>query len=152
MAALRANRPQVLRGYGDTMRYMLDTNICIALIRKKPPTVLAHITKHSITDIALSSITIAELQFGVSKSIVPHQNQQALDHFLLPFTFLDFDHTATSVYGTIRAFLEAQGTPIGALDTLIAAQAIAYDLILVTKNTREFMRVPNLVLEDWTKL
>ncbi len=133
------------------MRYLLDTNICIALIRKKPPTVLAHITKHSITDIALSSITIAELQFGVSKSTVPHQNQQALDHFLLPFTFLDFDHTATSVYGTIRAFLEAQGTPIGALDTLIAAQAIAYDLILVTNNSREFMRVPNLVLEDWTQ-
>ena len=134
------------------MRYVLDTNICIALIRKKPPTVLAHITKYSITDITISSITIAELQFGVSKSTVPHQNQQALDQFLLPFTFLAFDHTATSIYGTIRAFLEAQGTPIGVLDMLIAAQVIAHNLILVTNNTREFMRVPNLVLEDWTKL
>ncbi|MEI7768507.1 MAG: type II toxin-antitoxin system VapC family toxin [Chloroflexales bacterium] len=133
------------------MRYVLDTTICIALIRKKPLTVLAHLTKHPITDIALSSITIAELQFGVSKSTVPHQNQQALDQFLLPFTFLDVDYPATSIYGTIRAFLEAQGTPIGALDTLIAAQAIAHNLILVTNNTREFMRVPNLVLEDWTK-
>jgi tRNA(fMet)-specific endonuclease VapC len=133
------------------MHYLLDTNICIALIRKKSPTVLTHITKHSITDIAISSITIAELQYGVSKSAVPHHNQQALNQFLLPFTFLDFDYTATSTYGTIRAFLEAQGTPIGALNMLLAAQATAYNLILVTNNTREFMRVPNLVLEDWTK-
>jgi tRNA(fMet)-specific endonuclease VapC len=133
------------------MQYLLDTNICIALIRKKPPTVLAHITTHPITDIAVSSITIAELQFGVSKSAVPHQNQQALNQFLLPFTFLDFDYSATSFYGTIRAFLESQGTPIGGLDTLLAAQAMAHNLILVTNNTREFMRVPNLILEDWTK-
>ena len=137
--------------YGDCMRYLLDTNICIALIRKKSPTVLAHITTHALTEIAISVITIAELQFGVSKSTVPHQNQQALNQFLLPFTFLDFDYAATAAYGSVRALLEAQGTPIGALDTMLAAQAIAYKLILVTNNTREFMRVPGLVLEDWTK-
>jgi tRNA(fMet)-specific endonuclease VapC len=132
------------------MRYLVDTNTCIALIRKKPPAVLVRITQHAITDIAISAITIAELQFGVSKSAMPEQNQQALHQFLIPFTILDFGYTATHAYGEIRAFLEAQGTPIGALDTLIAAQAIADALILVTSNTKEFSRVPNLILEDWS--
>jgi tRNA(fMet)-specific endonuclease VapC len=133
------------------MRYLLDTNICVALIRKRSQTVVDHITKHQIDDIAVSTITIAELQYGVNKSSSVQRNQQALDQFLIPFSILDFDYAATQAYGPIRTYLEVQGTPIGALDTLISAQAIAYSLILVTNNTKEFSRIPQLVIEDWTK-
>ena len=132
------------------MRYLLDTNICIFLIRNKSPKLVQKLTQQSILDISLSSITVAELQFGVQKSNQPVQNQQALNQFLIPFTILDFDYNAAVVYGRIRAYLEAQGTPIGALDTLIAAQALSENLVVVTNNTREFSRVPGLTVEDWT--
>ena len=133
------------------MRYLLDTNTCIAVIRKKSPTVVQHIKQHPVTDIAVSTITIAELQYGVQKSGKIPQNQQALNQFLLPFFFLDFDYPATQEYGIIRAHLEAQGTPIGSLDMLLAAQARGHSLIFVTNNVKEFQRVPNLQIEDWTK-
>jgi tRNA(fMet)-specific endonuclease VapC len=133
------------------MNYLLDTNICVLLIRQKSPLVLSKLTSHPIIDIGISAITLAELQYGVDKSSQPTQNQQALDQFLLPLTILPFDEQDAIAYGQIRAKLEAQGLPIGALDTLIAAQAIHYNLILVTNNIREFVRVPGLVIEDWTK-
>ncbi|NTU50489.1 MAG: type II toxin-antitoxin system VapC family toxin [Desulfobulbaceae bacterium] len=133
------------------MQYVLDTNICIAIIRKKSPLATQRLTQQPVTSVALSTVTIAELQFGVHKSSDPAKNQQALEQFLVPFVFLDFDYDATQTYGVIRAYLEAQGTPIGALDTLIAAQALAHQLIMVTNNVREFARVPNLRVEDWTK-
>jgi tRNA(fMet)-specific endonuclease VapC len=133
------------------MIYLLDTNICLLLIRQKSPQVLTKLTSHSITDIALSAMTVAELQYGVQKSSQLAQNQQALDRFLLPLTILPFDADDAIVYGQIRADLEAQGVPIGAMDTLIAAQAVHYNLILVTNNLREFARVSNLAIEDWTK-
>lgn len=133
------------------MRYLLDTNTCVALIRQRPPEVLSRITKHQITDIAVSVLTIAELQYGVNKSSQVQQNQQALDQFLIPFTFLDFDYAAAQAYGPIRATLEAQGIPIGPLDTLLAAQAVAHNLVLATNNTKEFSRIPQLILEDWMK-
>jgi tRNA(fMet)-specific endonuclease VapC len=133
------------------MRYLLDTNTCIELIRKRSPYVINNVTKHPITDIALSTITIAELQYGVQKSNTITQNQQALNQFLLPFIFLDFDYAATQSYGNLRRYLEAQGTPIGSLDLLLAAQALAHHLIMVTNNVKEFQRVPNLQIEDWTK-
>jgi len=133
------------------LNYLLDTNICVLLIRQKSPQVLTKLTSHSITDIGLSVLSVAELQYGVQKSNRPNQNQQALDQFLLPLTSIPFDEQDAIAYGQIRATLEAQGFPIGALDTLIAAQAVRHNLILVTNNVREFARVPNLAIEDWTK-
>ncbi len=132
------------------MKYMLDTNICVYLIRKKNPVLIQKLAGYPVLDIGLSSITVAELQFGVQKSSQPTQNQQALDQFLVPFTIVDFDYEAATAYGRIRAYLEAQGTPIGSLDTLIAAQALSQGLTLVTNNTREFSRIPDLLLEDWS--
>ena len=132
------------------MIYLLDTNICVLLIRQKSPQVLAKLTTYAITEIGLSAMTVAELQYGVHKSSQRVQNQQALDHFLLPLSIIPFDADDATIYGQIRAGLEAQGLPIGALDTLIAAQAVHHNLILVTNNLREFARVPNLTIEDWT--
>jgi tRNA(fMet)-specific endonuclease VapC len=133
------------------MNYLLDSNICVLLIRQKSPQVLTQLTSHPITDIGISAITVAELQYGVQKSSRPAQNQQALDQFLLPLTIIPFDENDAVAYGQIRTNLEAQGLPIGALDTLIAAQAVQYNLILVTNNVREFARIPGLAIEDWTK-
>jgi tRNA(fMet)-specific endonuclease VapC len=133
------------------MIYLLDTNTCVFLIRKKSPVVLQNLTRHALTTIAISALTVAELQYGVEKSAAPRQNQAALDSFLLPFTLLPFDDGDAVVYGTIRSYLEVQGTPIGAIDTLLAAQALRAGLIVVTNNVREFERVPGLQIEDWTK-
>jgi tRNA(fMet)-specific endonuclease VapC len=133
------------------MMFLLDTNICILLIRQKSTQVLATLTSYAITDIGISAITVAELQYGVQRSTKQPQNQQALDQFLLPLTILPFDDGTALQYGRIRAYLEAQGLPIGALDTLIAAQAVQHNLTLVTNNIREFSRVPGLAVEDWTQ-
>lgn len=131
------------------MKYLLDTNICIHMIRKKPPKLLQKLTSFAVGDIAISSIVVAELQHGVQKSVNPTQNQQALNHFLLPFVFLSFGQVDAIVYGTIRVDLERRGLLIGPLDLLIAAQAIQHNLILVTNNTKEFSRLAQLQLEDW---
>ena len=100
-------------------------------------------------DVGVSSITVAELQFGVQKSQRPLQNQEALALFLAPLIIADFDHAAAEAYGVIRADLERQGTPIGSLDTLIAAHALSLGVTLVTDNEREFSRVPGLQVENW---
>ena len=133
------------------MKYLLDTNICILLIGKKSPSILQKLTQQTYTDVAISSLTIAELQYGVQKSKRPVQNQQALNHFLLPLTTIPFDEQAVVKYGEIRTHLEAQGTPIGAIDTLLAAQALSHNLVVVTNNVREFARVPGLTVEDWSQ-
>jgi tRNA(fMet)-specific endonuclease VapC len=134
------------------MIYLLDTNICILLIRQKAPQILAKLTSYAITEIAISAMATAELQYGVQKSSHRDQNQHALDQFLLPLTILPFDADDAMVYGQIRAALEAQGLSIGAMDTLIAAQAVRHNLILVTNNLREFSRIPNLAIEDWSNV
>ena len=131
------------------MRYLLDTNICIYLIKKRPPEVLQKFNAYSVGEIGISSITVAELQFGVQKSRYLEQNQRALEQFLIPLTIADFDYQAAIAYGAIRATLEAQGTPIGSLDTLIAAHASSLNVTLVTNNTREFSRVPGLEIVNW---
>lgn len=133
------------------MNYLLDTNICVLLIRQKSPKVLAQLTTHEITDVGISAITAAELRYGVHKSSQVHQNQQALDQFLLPLTILPFDQATALSYGQIRAALERQGLPIGSLDSLIAAHALSAQLILVTNNVRKFSHVAGLKIEDWTK-
>jgi len=131
------------------MKYLLDTNICIYLIKKNPPQVLQQFRSHSVGDIGVSSITVAELQYGVQKSQYTEQNQRALEQFLVPLVVASFDEQAAVEYGKIRAALEAQGTPIGALDMLIAAHALSLGATLVTNNVREFSRVPGLQLVNW---
>jgi len=131
------------------MKYLLDTNICIYLIKKKPPQVLQQFRSHSVGDIGVSSITVAELQYGVQKSQYTEQNQRALEQFLIPLVVASFDEQAAVMYGKIRAALETQGTPIGALDMLIAAHALSLGATLVTNNVREFSRVPELQLVNW---
>jgi tRNA(fMet)-specific endonuclease VapC len=129
--------------------FLLDTNMCIYLIKKKPPEVLRKFSEYTVGDIGVSSVTAAELYFGVQKSQHPAQNLRALEQFLLPLTVVELGHGAAVAYGRIRATLEERETPIGPLDTLIAAHAVAMDLTLVTNNVREFARVPGLKIENW---
>ena len=131
------------------MKYLLDTNICIFLIKQKPAATLDRFRTLAVGDIGISSITVAELQYGVAKSQHIEQNRQALAQFLAPLEIVDFDYAAAVAYGTIRSALERAGTPIGSLDTLIAAHALSLDLTMVTNNVREFARVPQLEVEDW---
>jgi tRNA(fMet)-specific endonuclease VapC len=129
--------------------WMLDTDICIALIKRQPPKLIGRLKKHKPGDIAISSITLAELHFGVSKSAQPEKNRAALDQFLLPLEILAFDDGAAERYGPVRAALEAEGTPIGPLDTLIASHALSINVAVVTNNVREFSRVRGLRVENW---
>lgn len=103
-----------------------------------------------VGQVGLSSITLAELEFDAAKSQRRTQARAALSEFLLPLEVAPFDEAAAEVYGTVRAALERKGRPIGPLDTLIAAHALALGSVLVTNNTREFRRVPGLAVEDWT--
>ena len=131
------------------MRYLLDTNICIYLIKKKPQRAIEKFNTCTVGEVGISSITVAELQYGVQKSQYPTENQRALMQFLAPLIITDFDEKAAVAYGRVRATLEAQGRPIGSLDTLIAAHAISLEATLVTNNVKEFSRVPELRLENW---
>ena len=131
------------------MIYLLDTNICIYLIKQKPPHILAKFNRHTLDDLGISAISVAELQYGVQKSRFPAQNQSALEQFLLPLNIIDFDYAAAIAYGRIRAHLEGQGTPVGAMDMLIAAQALSASMTIITNNTREFSRIPGLRLLNW---
>jgi tRNA(fMet)-specific endonuclease VapC len=131
------------------MKYLLDTNICIGLIRQQPKGLIKQLTSYKPGDIGISTITIAELIHGAQKSSHIEQNMTALDQFLLPLEIADFDQSAAFVYGYIRNHLESKGTVIGSMDMLIAAHALSLDVALVTNNTREFKRVPDLKMEDW---
>lgn len=133
------------------MKYMLDTNICIYAIKHKPETVIKNFLSHEPEEICISSVTYAELMYGVEKSMAVEKNRIALSLFLSPITVLDFHASAAEEYGKVRAELERQGTPIGPMDLMIAAHARSEELILVTNNTREFHRVEGLILEDWTR-
>lgn len=130
------------------MRYMLDTDICIYAIKNRPATVLAALRTHESAGIGISSISAAELFFGARKSGLT-KNLRALQHFLEPLEIADFDIAAAQVYGDLRHALEASGTPIGPLNTQIAAHALSLGICLVSNNTREFTRVPGLMLENW---
>ena len=132
------------------MKYMLDTNICIYLIKQKPEKVLRHFKNHSIGDIGISSITLAELRFGVEKSQQIQNNRQALEEFILPLEIADFDEKAAVRYGAVRAALEKAGTPVGSMDMLIGAHALSLDLTLVTNNVREFKQIKKLKVVDWS--
>lgn len=131
------------------MKYMLDTNICIYLIKRQPEGVLNKFRSFNIGDICMSSVTFSELMYGVEKSQHPQKNKSALEEFVLPLEVLSFDEQSARHYGHIRAYLEKKGTPIGPLDLMIAAHAQAINAILVTNNVKEFTRVPKLKIEDW---
>lgn len=131
------------------MRYMLDTNICIYIICKKPHDIHTKFEHYQITDFGVSTITIAELACGVAKSRAIAQNRKALDQFLIPLTVLDFDAAASMQYGAVRTALDAIGSSIGVMDLLIAAQALSQKLTVVTNSAYEFRRVPGLQVEEW---
>ncbi|MDO9002186.1 MAG: type II toxin-antitoxin system VapC family toxin [Aquabacterium sp.] len=131
-----------------TARFLLDTNICIYTIKQTPLAVIERLRQHASDTLAVSSITAAELYFGVAKS-GSARNRLALSQFLSSLQILPFDQAAADVYGNVRAHLERSGTPIGPLDTQIAAHALALGFTMVTNNTREFERVPGLKVENW---
>ncbi len=131
------------------MKLMLDTNICIYIIKQQPEAVLKRFLEYQVGDIGISSITLSELRHGVARSTHQDKNSKALDEFITPLEVIPFDEDAAHVYGGIRATLEKAGTPIGAMDMLIAAHAVSLGIPLVTNNTREFVRIPALNVVDW---
>lgn len=133
------------------MKHMLDTNICIYLIKKKPEKVLSRFRSNTIGDIGISSITLAELRYGVEKSLQVQKNREALNAFLLPLEIADFDAEAALSDGIVRSALEKAGTPVGSMDMLIGAHAMSLGVTLVTNNVREFKRIRNLNIADWSK-
>ncbi len=130
--------------------FMLDTDICIYIIKKNPKQVLQKLRDTRVSDIGISSITLSELSYGVEKSSRPHQNQIALAEFLAPLQILFYDDLAAQEYGKIRSYLEHKGTLIGPMDMLIAAHALSLDCTLISNNEREFSRVPFLKIDNWT--
>jgi len=132
-------------------RYMLDTNICIELLRGRGRAILQRLRQFEIDEVSISSIVLAELRHGVSKSSNPARQASLLADFCAPLDILPFDVETAEEYGRIRAALERAGTPIGPLDTLIAGHAISADCTLVTNNEAEFQRVPGLAVENWSK-
>ncbi len=131
------------------MKTLLDTNACIALLNGSSESLVARVARSSPVDLAISAVTEAELVFGAHRSAQPAKNLRLLARFLEPLPSLPFGSRAAEHYGRIRADLAARGTPIGANDLLIAATALAHDLTVVTRNTREFERVVGLRVEDW---
>ena len=131
------------------MRYMLDTNICIYIIKHKPESVYTKLKKIQPEDVCISSITYSELAYGVEKSEQTDRNRLALTLMLSNIDIEAFDAVAAEEYGDIRARLEKAGTPIGSLDMLIAAHAKALGCTLVTINGKECSRVEGLRVENW---
>lgn len=131
------------------MRYMLDTNICIYVIKRRPEKVLEKFTAHPVGDLGLSIVTLAELEYGVARSSQAGKNRAALAQFVSPLEIAGFDREAASVYGTIRAAVERRGNPVGSMDLLIAAHAISLGVTLVTNNLKEFRRISELRVENW---
>ncbi|NLD35495.1 MAG: type II toxin-antitoxin system VapC family toxin [Desulfatiglans sp.] len=133
------------------MIYLIDTNICIYLMNQKPFKVIQKFKNTEVGKIGISTITVSELNYGVAKSNNKKQNAQRLEEFLTPFEILPYDEAASKYYGIIRTELESQGKIIGPLDMLIAAHALSKDLILVTNNEKEFLRIKSLKVENWAK-
>jgi tRNA(fMet)-specific endonuclease VapC len=133
------------------MRYLLDTNICIHLIKQRPPIVLENLKDAQPLGVGISSITLSELEYGVQKSTQIERNTLNLFRFLTLFDIVSFDESAACLYGKIRATLESKGQLIGGTDMLIGAHSLSMNTILVTNNMREFKRIDGLQLENWTK-
>ena len=131
------------------MRYLLDTNICIYLIKKRPLEVIERFRQHPPRDVAISTITLFELQYGIEKSKYRQRSENALTKFLLPLNLIKFDHSSAVEAAAIRAKLEKKGMVIDPYDMLIAGLAKSLDMILVTNNTKEFESIVGLNLENW---
>lgn len=133
------------------MKYLLDTNICVFLFRRKSPAALQRLYQTQSGDVGISTVTLAELRFGANNSGDPLKNHAVIDAFLTNVTAVEFGAEAAKIYGFVRSDLESRGVPIGPLDTLIAAHGLSLGVTLVTNNVREFSRVTRLVVEDWTQ-
>lgn len=133
------------------MKYLIDTNICIYIMNKRPVGVIEKFKQFEISEIGISTITVSELQYGAAKSRYRKKNEVRLEEFLAPLEILSYDQTAARVYGDIRFQLEKHGKPIGPLDLLIAAHALSQNLVLVTNNIKEFNRIKKLKFENWAK-
>ena len=131
------------------MKYLLDTNICIYAIKRRPESIFRVLTSQEAGSVALSTVTVAELYHGAARSQNPERNRAALEQFLIPLVLADFDLEAAITFGVIKTALERNGTPIGPLDTMIAAHALSLDLTLVTNNEREFRHVTELTITNW---
>jgi len=129
--------------------YLLDTNICIYVLKNSCPALTEKVFSFDPSEIAMSSVTVFELEYGAAKSNWGERTRQMLSQFIAPFTILPFDRDDAVTAGRIRGLLEKQGNMIGPYDYQIAAQGIARGLTVVTHNTREFERIPGLILEDW---
>jgi len=133
------------------MTYLLDTNICIYCINNRPADVIRNVKNHKPHQIKISSVTVAELEYGASKSDYREKNRIAILNFLSAFDIVPFDDKDAEIYGQIRADLESRGKIIGPYDMQIAAQALSKDYVLVTNNTKEFERVEGIKIENWAK-
>ena len=133
------------------MEYLLDTNICIYIIKRKPIEIFNRFSQLPLGKIGISTITLAELIYGVAKSSSIEKNTQALQEYLVPLDIIDFDSKAAVIYGRVRSELEKVGQVIGPLDMLIAAHGLSAGLTVVTNNEKEFERVKGLKVENWVK-
>ena len=131
------------------MRWMLDTNTCIAIIKRQPEGVFKKLRGKTIGQVGLSCIALGALTYGAEVSTRPEQNLLALQEFLLPLEIASYDDACAFRYGELRAQLKRKGRPMGSLDTLIAAHALTLDVVVVTNNMREFSHAPGLRLENW---
>jgi len=120
-------------------------------MKKKYPELQARIEKEELFNICLSSVTVAELEYGIAKSMYPDRNRELLYGFLSPFDIIPFSELDAENFGYIRAYLNKQGSPIGPYDLQIAAQCVTRNLHLITNNVKEFERVPRLTIENWTQ-
>jgi tRNA(fMet)-specific endonuclease VapC len=133
------------------VKYLLDTNICVFIFRQKSAAVLQRLHKTQLGEVGISTITLAELRYGADRSSDPARNHLVIDAFLLTVIVSDFTENSARAYGSIRSQLESLGTPIGPVDTFIAAHAMSVGAIVVTNNSREFSRIAGLSVEDWTQ-
>ena len=131
------------------IKYLVDTNVCIYIINKRPIGIIHKFKLFAVGEIGVSTITVSELQYGVSNSKNRRLNKQRVDEFLSPLEILPYDEFAANIYGDIRLQLEKRGKSIGPLDMLIAAHALSRNLILISNNEKEFKRVKNLKVENW---
>ncbi len=132
------------------MRYLLDTNICVYIAKRKPPQVFERLRRLRPGDVGMSAVTYFELCYGAEKSQRREENRRRIEELRRLIPVLSVEAEASVHYGRLRTELERAGTPIGAYDLIIAAQALSLGLVLVTNNVREFKRVRGLPIENWT--
>ncbi|EKD77803.1 MAG: virulence associated protein C [uncultured bacterium] len=131
------------------MKYMLDTNICIYIMKQEPVVVAKKFESFHIGDIVVSSVALSELAFGAYNSQRLEKNLSELKEFMQPIEILSYDENAAYHYGELRAHLKRNGTPVGHADMLIAAHAISINATLITNNLKEFSRIKNVKCKNW---